>query len=171
MEQEHEKNHDNAGESIKTSDKATKHEVVNQDELTEYRVYEHPLLPKRIVKHGFCWPVLFVGPAYLIYRRLWAAVVIWLVAIVLVRYLVLWMHPNCTSDYIGVCYFFTADLSATVENMTVVAMAIGLLLLGIATNKLWENDLIKRGHIMIKSLRARSMDDALAIIEREKMTR
>lgn len=44
----------------------------------------------------------------------------------------------------------------------------GLLILGIYTNRLWEADLLNRGYTVTTILRARSMDDALAALEREK---
>jgi Protein of unknown function (DUF2628) len=127
------------------------------DTLTEYRVYEHPLLPKRIVKCGFSWPALLVGPAYLIYRRLWIPVVVWIVAMALVRYFAI-------SNYQYV------DDGATVAQISEGAMLGDLVLLGCITNPIWEINLKNWGYVVTKSRRARSMDDVLAILEREKLT-
>lgn len=132
---------------------------IAQDGLTEYRVYEHPILPKRIVKLGFCWPALIVGPAYLIYRRLWMPLVVWVVVIVLIRYFAISEYPT---------YMYPGNDADTVEQISTGSMLLGLLLLWGNTNYLWEADLKNRGYVMTKSLRARSIDDALAIIEREK---
>lgn len=144
-------------EKAKQNDAHISDTNIVQDELTEYRVYEHPLLPKRIVKCGFSWPALLVGPAYLIYRRLWIPVVVWIVAMALVRYFAI-------SNYQYV------DDGETVAQISEGAMLGGLVLLGCITNPIWENNLKNRGYVMTKSRRARSMDDVLAILEREKLT-
>jgi hypothetical protein len=140
--------------------------IVSPEGTNEYKVYEHPLLPKRIVKIGVCWPALIVGPAYLIYRRLWGSIIVWILAIVLVRYWAFTSFQIC-NIYGNECYF-DADGKTTVEQISEGAIFVGLLLLLFITNSIWEKDLNKRGYTMTKSLRARSMDDALAILEREK---
>jgi hypothetical protein len=137
---------------------------VIQPPLTEYRVYEHPLLPKRVVKIGFCWPAIIVGPAYLIYRRLWEVLVVWIVAMVLVRYLDIQFVINCDN-----CTYISHEDQSTIDNIFGGAVFVGLVLLGNLTNSFWEKDLINRGYLLTKSLRARSMDDALATLEREKL--
>ena len=134
-----------------------------QAQLTEYKVYEHPLLPKKIIKIGFCWPAIIIGPAYLLYRRLWIPVVIWIVAILLAHYLDVQFVVKCDN-----CNYISPEDQSTIDNVFNGALFIGIVVLGIITNSLWEKDLINRGYITTKSLRARSMDDALAIIEREK---
>ena len=144
----------------------TGEKIVSQEGTNEYKVYEHPLLPKRIVKIGVCWLALIVGPAYLIYRRLWVPVVVWIVAIGLVRYLAFISFQIC-DGYGNNCYL-DADGKTTVEQFSEGAIFVGLVLLLFMTNSIWEKDLINRGYSMTKSLRARSMDDALAILEREK---
>ena len=131
-----------------------------EDGLTEYRVYEHPLLPKRIVKQGLCWPALILGPAYLIYRRLWVPLVLWIVAIGFVRYFAISQYPLYDNIY--------SDDAITVERICNGALIAGLLILWGITNNLWQDDLETRGYAKVKTLRARSMDEALAIIEREK---
>lgn len=144
--------------------------IVSQEGTNEYRVYEHPLLPKRIVKIGVCWPALIIGPAYLIYRRLWVSIVIWMVAIGLVRYMAGLIFQTEICDVFGMNCFVDAELYLTempkIELMFEGAIFIGLLLLWFFTNYIWEKDLINRGYTMTKSLRARSMDDALAILAR-----
>jgi hypothetical protein len=133
---------------------------------------KHPLLPKRIVKIGVSWPALIVGPAYLIYRRLWKSIFVWVLAIVLVRYLAGLMVQteicdyqgnNCTIDPV----IYNAGMS-TIGQIVDGALFMSLLLLWLFTNSIWEKDLNNRGYTMTKSLRARSMDDAMAILEREK---
>ena len=126
------------------------------DGLNEYRVYEHPLLPKRIVKIGICWPALIVGPAYLIYRRLWVPVVVWIVAIGIARYIV---NDNYQPIFL--------EEKETVEQIMDGIMFFCSVVLLFITNSLWEKDLIKRGYTITKSRRARSMDDFLAILASE----
>lgn len=132
----------------------------DNDGLTEYRIYEHPLLPKRIVKRGVCWPALILGPIYLIYKQLWVQVFFWIVVIGVSRYYAISSYPGYNNPY--------SDDGNTVEQISGGTMLLYLLILWGVTNELWEKDLEKRGYVMTKSLRARSMDDALAIIEREK---
>lgn len=131
-------------------------------ELDEYRVYEHPLLPNKIVKKGYSWPALIIGPVYLIYRQLWVPAFIWFVSIVVVRILSIYGVPECDN-----CPIKQNDMN-TIDQISALATFFGLGTLWFFTNDLWEKDLINRGYIMTKSLRARSMDDARAIIEREK---
>lgn len=146
--------------------------IVSQEGNSEYRVYEHPLLPKRIVKIGVCWPALIVGPAYLIYRRLWVSFIVWVVAIGLIRYLASLMFQTEICDVFGKNCMIDPELYSAgmpkIEQMFEGAIFIGLLLLWFFTNEIWEKDLINRGYTMTKSLRARSMDDALAILVREE---
>lgn len=144
--------------------------IVSQVGTNEYRVYEHPLLPKRIVKIGVCWPALIIGPAYLIYRRLWGPIIVWVLAIVLVRYLSGLMIQTETCEMLdNNCSQITNEMMSRIEQIVEGALFTSLLLLWLFTNSIWEKDLNKRGYTMTKSLRARSMDDALAIIEREKI--
>ena len=133
---------------------------------TEYRVYDHPLLPRRIVKRGFCWPALIIGPAYLLYRRLWVASTLWLVAMLIARYFIAQIFVNC--DIGGQnCYYAPEDQSS-MDGWVGFVMFSCLLIIGLDTNRLWEADLLNRGYTVTTILRARSMDDALAILEREK---
>lgn len=137
-----------------------------QDERTEYRVYEHPLLPKRVVKIGFCWPALLIGPAYLIYRKLWVRFVISIVAIGIARFLAIQFTEIC--DYLGQNCHRPIDESQ-LDLLSLGALIAWQVMLGLITNWDWEKDLQKRGYVLTKSVRARSADDALAILEREKV--
>ena len=137
-----------------------------ENDLTEFRAYEHPLLPKRLVKRGFCWPALIVGPAYLIYRRLWVQIIVWMIAIGLIRYLAFQYFQICHVDGSD-CYISNEDKD-NVSNISGGAFLVGLLVLGLFSNSFWEKDLIKRGYTVTKTLLARSLDEARAIIEREK---
>lgn len=135
---------------------------------TEYTIYEHPLLPPRIVKQGFCWPALIVGPVYLLYRRLWVLTIVWAVVSLIARYLTLHAYQDCVVSYYSEeCSINSGDQTEFefVINGISIAIQIGL---GFITNEIWEKDLIRRGYLKQRSLQARSMDDALAIIEREK---
>ncbi|HZW87211.1 MAG TPA: DUF2628 domain-containing protein [Gallionella sp.] len=138
---------------------------VVQDELTEYRVYEHPLLPKRIVKIGFCWPAFIVGPAYLLYRKLWVWTAVWIVTMWIVQYGAISNFQDCGTYGCRI----PADNQTALEAINAGITFIALIIPGYFTNDLWKDDLIKRGYVMTKFLRARSMDDARAIIEREKI--
>jgi hypothetical protein len=140
----------------------------DQQDLTEYRVYEHPLLPRKIVKIGFCWPAVLVGPIFLVYRKLWVSVTVWIGAIVIVQYALYTSFQICYTD--GTSCSISFEDRQTLELYREGAVFVCLLLLGFLTNDLWTKDLLNRGYIVTKSLRARSMDDALAIIEREKLS-
>lgn len=142
-------------------------EQEKENNLTEFRIYEHPLLPKRLVKRGFCWPALIVGPAYLIYRRLWIQLVVWIAAIFLIRYFTIQSFQVC--DVWGRnCSIGEADID-TVKIISDGAFFVGMFVIGDFTNSFWEEDLIKRGYILTKSIHARSLDEARAIIAREKL--
>ena len=148
--------------------------IISQEGTNEYKVYEHPLLPKRIVKIGVCWPALIIGPAYLIYKRLWVSIIVLVLAIVLVRYLSSLMLQTEVCDMSGNnCGHINPDelyneRMSTIELIVEGALFMSLLWLWFFANSIWEKDLNNRGYTMTKSLRARSMDDALAILEREK---
>lgn len=136
--------------------------INSQVKLTEYCVYEHPLLPKRIVKKGFCWPALIVGPAYLIYRKLWGPLIVWFVALGLIRYFSVSLYSN---------YLNSGSDADTVELIYIGGLFLGLLILGSETNSLWKYNLMNRGYVKTNSLFARSMDAVLALIERERIAK
>jgi hypothetical protein len=140
-------------------------EATTQHKTTEYIVYEHPLLARQIVKRGFCWPALIIGPAYLLYRRLWVLTIAWAILSFIARYLTLQSYQQC-DEYRG-CSISSWD--QTEYEFVIIGISIAIQIgLGFATNSDWEKDLIKRGYLKNKSINARSMDEVLAIIEREK---
>ena len=129
------------------------------DNYSEFYVYEHPLLPQRIVKNGFCWPAFFVGPCYLIYRRLWIPLVLWLICIGLLKYIVMQSYPNANFD---------SEDATNSEIAIAVGFLVGLMITGVAVNDLWAENLKTKGYQLIKSITARSADEVLAILAREK---
>jgi hypothetical protein len=123
----------------------------------QYRMYEHPLRKAHIVKLGNCWPALFFAPLILLYRRLWLISFIYLVAVTgLPLYLLSTREPGESYDWNIVDEFNSVLVIAA----TLVVVA--------CSNKWWEESLIRRGFVATKSVEARSHDEALAILERQK---
>ncbi|MBK9027251.1 MAG: DUF2628 domain-containing protein [Propionivibrio sp.] len=146
----------------------------------EYRLYEHPLLPWRIVKRGFCWPALIVGPAWLLIKRLWLPTVVLIISVAAAYYL---NHNNLTEEMVlNVCGVLSngqwyaiynsgitdLDCELRTRNIDVLILILAQVATAYFVNSLWERDLVTRGYTLTKSLRARSLDEARAILARER---
>ena len=129
------------------------------DNYTEFYIYEHPLLPQRIVKNGFCWPAFFVGPCYLIYRQLWVPLVVWLICMVLLKYFVIQLYPDVSLD---------SEEATNAEVAIAIGFLLGLMFIGGTVNNLWAENLKTKGYKLARLIKARSVDEVLAILAREK---
>lgn len=114
------------------------------DNYTEFYVYEHPLLPQRIVKNGFCWPAFFDGPCYLIYRQLWVPLVVWLICIGLLKYFVI-QYPHASFD---------SEEATNAEVAIAIGFLVGLMIIGGAVNGLWAENLKTKGYKLVRSIKA-----------------
>ena len=148
--------------------------------VSEYRLYEHPVLPPRLVKNGFCWPALVVGPAWLLFKRLWIPT-LGLMAIAAVAYYL--NHHNLSDGAVLLaCYYMEdyglwiaiggsglsdLDCETRTRNIDLAILILAQLATAGFVNRLWERDLITRGYTLKKSIQARSIDDAYAILARE----
>lgn len=149
----------------------------------EYRLYEHPVSPSRLIKRGFCWPALIVGPAWLLLKRLWVPTLV-LLAVVAVAYHL--NHHNLSdSEILLNCAYMEdygewvahvksgltdAECVTRTHNIDLAILILAQLACAIFVNSLWERDLINRGYTLTKSLHARSIDDARAMLAREAGT-
>ena len=147
----------------------------------EYRLYEHPVLPSRLVKIGFCWPALIVGPAWLIFRRLWIPIATLLVLAGIAYHL---NHHNVSDGMVlNACFYMEdqkqwvslagsgitdMDCVTRTENIDFAILVLAQILTAWFANTLWARDLINRGYTLSKSVLARSPDDAQAILLREE---
>jgi hypothetical protein len=140
-------------------------------ELTEFRVYEHPLLPRRTIKVGFSWPAFLVGPALLLYRRLWFPAVGLVFAIGFAHYVVEvpLVSDNCfkiNGQWYPLNSYSDINCHLRSEAIDFILLLIANLWAGIYANRLWESDLKKRGYVMATSVLANSLDDASARLVR-----
>lgn len=143
--------------------------------VSEYHVYEHPLLPPKLVKNGFCWTTLVVGPAWLLFRRLWVPT-LWYLAIVALAYYL--NHHNLVPFncfYLKDSGVWVATPGSGLEDWDCVTrtqiidlaiLALAQLVTAIHVNELWARDLVNRGYIHTKTVHARSNDEALAKLAR-----
>ena len=154
--------------------------------LTDFHVHEHPLLAQRIVKIGFSWPAFLIGPAWLLFKKLWAPAAITL-AVTTVLYLLnragdpLFADTLCSrspldplsyyyrSDAIG--FVVKGELTESCEDLR--SLYQFLILFGINSvvalngNELWARNLLNRGYVRTRTVKARSLDDVNAILARE----
>lgn len=145
----------------------------------EFCLYEHPLLASRIVKRGFCWPALIVGPAWLLLKRLWVPTVVLIVCVAAAYYL---NHNNLSEEMVlNVCFVASngqwyssyssgitdLDCALRTRNIDVLILVLAQAATAQFANSLWERDLVNRGYTLTKSLRARSIDEVRAILARD----
>lgn len=124
----------------------------------EYCLYEHPLLPSRIVKRGFCWPALIVGPAWLLLKRLWVPTVVLAVSVAAAYYLnhnniseKLILHvcsvlPNGQWHAISSSGITDLDCELRTRNIDVLILILAQAATAYFVNSLWERDLVTRGY-------------------------
>lgn len=142
-----------------------------------FSIYKHPLLPQRIVKIGFSWPAFLIGPAWLLFKKLWiAAALVLLAATVLhfmnhtgdpflanqlcFKYGPGWIEPELIGKYNQAC----EELRIWYDFFILIGIN---LYVGLEGNGLWASDLLHRGYACIQTVEARSLDDARAILTRE----
>lgn len=140
-----------------------------------FRIYEHPLLPQKIVKMGFSWPAFLLGPWWLLFKKLWTPV-----AIVFAVTAVLYFWNRSTTDpffayqfcsvdpniyFRGVSYTEACEnLRSGYEFLILIGVNLAVALNG---NSLWASDLVNRGYIHRRTIQSRSLDELRAILARE----
>lgn len=148
--------------------------------MTEFRMYEHPVLPERLVKVGVSWPAMLLGPLWLLLKKLWATTAILAAVVGVLYYLNLQGdHPFLArvwcgrySDYPDLAPYGMAgqfiegceDVRSWYEFVILLGATLFCALRG---NSLWSFDLVNRGYVLRRSIEARSLDDARAILARE----
>lgn len=149
--------------------------------MHHFFVYEHPLLSQRILKRGFSWPAFLIGPAWLLFKKLWAQAAIVLVVAALLYFLgrssdssddPLLASIFCSSkDYIhwnNFTFYRYSDLCLDLLSWYdfVVLLVVNLFIAG-DVNSWWASDLIKRGYVLSRTIEARSLDDARGKLVRD----
>jgi hypothetical protein len=154
---------------------------------SEYHALTHPLLAERIVKCGFSWPGMLIGPAWLLIRKLW-----W-VSLILLAFGLL-IYGGLSAFYQPIDAFFFGethgDLIRDSGNREIMSQ-FGInehyvssgtarrreyadLLVAVVVNlsvaflgwRWWERDLIARGYSVSRVVEARTLDEARAILAR-----
>lgn len=139
-------------------------------ELHEFAVFEHPLLPKRILKtSGFSWPAFVIGPFWLLWRRLWSQAALAVLSLAGFKF------------FLTVTGWFKTDLencdfSSGTLNCDIVVSPWLFFLFQIALNvvcaaygiRWWSNGLLRRGYIVTDVIKAASPDHVRAILARQK---
>jgi hypothetical protein len=121
-----------------------------------YRVYEHPLLERQIVKDGFSWPATLIGPFWFLWKKLWVHTGVAAAILCIGRYLIYQDVEPYDVEAVNTATMYEAVLFLLIN------MGIGLF-----ANDAWEKDLQKRGFDLAHSINARSLDEALATIARQ----
>lgn len=132
--------------------------------LHEFVVFTHPLMPTRIVDvERFSWPAFLIGPLWLVWRRLWLPFFVAVITITALYFLgeargwlVREVDCNWSLGY-KVC---SEEASVWVPLWIQVFVNFVCAMLG---NKLWGDDLLRRGYIVTDTTRAKSLDHARAI--------
>lgn len=150
------------------------------NQLKKFDIYKHPLLPPRILKNGFSWPALLIGPVWLFIKRLWVPASITIIGIALLTFFnqgaetPIFVSVLCekernlfSSEYIHGHYGY--DCVETIRNWNdFLILLVANVVIAINGNEFWAHDLINRGYVSEKSIQARSLDDALAILARDQ---
>lgn len=143
-----------------------------------FDVYIHPLLPQRIVKSGFSWPAFLIGPAWLLVKRLWMPAIFAAVGFLLLTFFNSEIETPVFASMFCVKVGLFSDSPSQfypTECLELIRTANDFLILLIVNfviavygNEVWARDLINRGYISGKSIQARSLDEALAIMARSR---
>ncbi len=163
------------------SESTSSRRVKLEKQLKKFDIYKHPLLPQRILKNGFSWPALLIGPAWLLLKRLWVPAAIVIVGIALLNFFnqgietPIFTNIFCekerglfSENYIDGHYGF--DCIESIRNwIDFLILFISNVVIAVNGNEYWAHDLINRGYVSEKSVHARSLDDALAIIARNQV--
>lgn len=146
--------------------------------MLEFRIYEHPLLPQRIVKKGFSWPALLIGPPWLLFKKLWTPAAIALAVMTLFYF----VNRSTTDPFLAstLCsrptlrYFegsLVSEYTDLCESLRdwyeFLILLVANLLIAADGNSWWAADLSNRGYVVSRTIKARSLDDARAILARE----
>ncbi len=149
-----------------------------ENQLKKFDIYKHPLLPQRILKNGFSWPALLIGPVWLLFKRLWVPAAIIIIGIALLNFFnqgaetPIFVSIFCEKERSSLTYgyYYGEDCLENIRNWNdFLILLVANVVIAVNGNEYWARDLINRGYVSEKSIQARSLDDALAIIAREKI--
>jgi hypothetical protein len=115
-----------------------------------FDVFQHPVAGVEAIKHGFCWPALFLGWLWVLFHR------IWLCALVLLAF-----------PAIGAVMLVIAPSASSLLVFSLLAL-IPWMLAGFKGNEWRRSDLSKRGFTYIGTFQTDTPDAAVAIATRTK---
>lgn len=139
-------------------------ELSTEAVLVEFRVFEHPLLPPRILKSGFSWPAMFIGPAWLLFRTLWSSACVFGAIFGILHFAI----NSSDAPILNEMFCLGSDCyNSAKEIADLFILCTANFFVALNANDLWAQDLEKRGYVVAKAVRARSLDDARAILSRQ----
>lgn len=150
-----------------------------ENQLKTFNIYKHLLLPQRIIKDGFSWPAFLIGPAWLLFKKIWIPAAVAIIGIGLVNFfnqgaeVPIFVSTYCKEEEgyrLSYQYAYEYDCIETIRNWNnFLILLVANFVIAAIGNEVWVRDLINRGYILEKSIQARSLDDALAIIARSRV--
>lgn len=137
--------------------------------LQEFTVLEHPLLKMRILgSSSFSWPAFLLGPFWLLWKRLWFRAALLVVAIASFKlFLALSGLLKTELD----CAFIQDDLQCKIYVSPWVFFVFQLAVnavCGAFGNRWWAENLLGRGYLITKTVKAFSTDHVRALLARQK---
>lgn len=148
--------------------------------MTEFRMYDHPVLAVKLVKVGVSWPAMLLGPLWLLLKKLWTTAAILAAVVGILYYLNLKVDTPFLASFWCDRYLNAPDLvpygmagqftegCEDVRSWYELAILVGAsVFCALRGNSLWSFDLVNRGYVLRRSIEARSLDDARAILARE----
>lgn len=120
--------------------------------MNKHQVYLHPDGKLEAVKFGICWPAFFLGPFWLLYRKIYSLAVLVFILTALVYLCV----PLRVLGGLG---FPNALITINLYDVIFLLVSLALAFTG---NEFLRNSLRARGFAPIAQLRALSPDDARA---------
>lgn len=115
-----------------------------------FHVYHHPLLKYEAVKVGASWPALFFGILWMVGKRLWNWVLLWLILI----FFLAAMQGDTTLQNQSQDVF---------ESMFIMLANLALWFIPVIYGNTWrESNLRNRGYTFKRAIYARNVDEALS---------
>ncbi|HEY3196588.1 MAG TPA: DUF2628 domain-containing protein [Nitrospirales bacterium] len=118
--------------------------------MNTFQIYHHPTLGDEAIKVGFSWPAFFLGPVWMLRKRLWGLAVLWFLIYVI----------------LSVIEASTVAVSNRTEGIMFSVMMVGLytalwLVPGIKGNAWRATNLTRRGYRISNEVQANTAEDAL----------
>lgn len=151
---------------------------INTPNQTEYLIYEHPVLKRQIVKRGFSWPAMIIGPAWLLFRKLWSDTILFLIFSVICYAILSSVYGEVDIFLFGEKYgdyndtdpvWMPEDRLKRLEYAKLVLIFSLQFLVARIGNTRWEKNLVNRGYELKETIQARSRDEVTAILARKNL--